>query len=710
MESAYPKDLGHALGRLDSLLRDTVARVLAAYGSATADDPFRGLYISRGDITRLLDNWDAHPVFTASNRPGAPALLDGLSQDSRLRRFARAFGLGEVDLWLVVIALAPEVDLRYERLYAFLQDDVSRRRPSVDLALTLLSATPAEKLARRAHLVGDAPLVRHGLIALPSEAQSIRWPLPACSLVLDSAVVQHLLGRDELTADAGDFTELLRGEDAEALPPEVMPAAVRLLPQLISEACEVGAEPLHLYFSGPPSSVKKRTALALATEAGRPVVAVDLETATRGDEDWPRAVLREASLRGAIVYAEPYGALLGEEATAQRLLWNRTLAAHGGVSIISGTSGALPPGFDAARIVPVDFPLPEAPDRRAYWNRCLDRSGVRLSAPGLDVLAGRYRLTYDQIESATTLATTRVHWLNGPDSAPSLTDLSTAARAQSDPALGELAHAIEPVHGWSDLVLPEDTIRLLDELCRQVECRQRVLHDWGFGRRLSLGRGTAALFAGPSGTGKTTAAEIIAAELGLGLYKIDLAGVVSKYIGETEKNLQRIFAAAENANAVLFFDEADALFGKRSEVRDSHDRYANIEIAYLLQRMESYEGVAILATNLRQNMDEAFVRRLQFVVEFPFPDEEQRADIWRLHFPPEAPHDEALDLPLLARQFRMTGGSIKNAVLAAAYLAAADDRPIGMGDLLHATAREHAKAGRVLVGEDFAAFEERCHG
>lgn len=704
METAYPDGLAHALGRLDGLLRETVARVLAAYGSATADDPFRGLYISRGDISRLLDNWDAHPVFAAAEGSGVPALLDGLGQDSRLRRLARAYGLCEADLWLVVIALAPEVDLRYERLYAFLQDDVSRRRPSVDLALTLLSADPAEKLARQGRLTGDAPLVRHGLIGLPAEAQSIRWPLPACSLVLDRAVVQHLLGRDELIAETRDFTELLRGEEAEALPAEVIPPAIRLLPRLVAESVEGGTEPLRLYFSGPPGAVKRRTALALAADAGRSLVAVDLEAATRGDADWPRAVLQEASLREAVLYAEPYDALLGEERTAQRLRWNRAVAAHVGASITSGTSKALPPGLDAMRTVSVAFPLPAAPDRRAYWQRCLERAGVRLPAPGLDVLSGRYRLTFDQIESAVSLATTRAHWLDAPDASPSLTDLSSAARAQSDPALGELAHAIEPVHGWADLVLPEDTIRLLGELCRQVECRQRVLHDWGFGRRLSLGRGTAALFAGPSGTGKTTAAEIIAAELGLGLYKIDLAGVVSKYIGETEKNLQRIFAAAENANAVLFFDEADALFGKRSEVRDSHDRYANIEIAYLLQRMESYEGVAILATNLRQNMDDAFVRRLQFVVDFPFPDEQQRADIWRLHFPREAPRDDALDFPLLARQFRMTGGSIKNAVLAAAYLAAAEDRSIGMRDLLHATAREHAKAGRVLVAEDFAAF------
>jgi SpoVK/Ycf46/Vps4 family AAA+-type ATPase len=222
-----------------------------------------------------------------------------------------------------------------------------------------------------------------------------------------------------------------------------------------------------------------------------------------------------------------------------------------------------------------------------------------------------------------------------------------------------------------------------------------VLDEWGFGRKLSLGKGVNALFAGPTGTGKTMAAEIIANELGLELYKIDLSSVVSKYIGETEQNLDRIFTAAQNANVILFIDEADALFGKRSEVRDSHDRYANIEIAYLLQKMEQYEGIAILATNLRQNMDEAFIRRLQFIVEFPFPDEAHRYHIWQRHFPPEAPRDEEIDYASLAR-LRISGGNIKNIVLAAAFLAATDGGRIGMEHMIQAARREYQKLGKPL--------------
>ncbi|MBT1090309.1 ATP-binding protein [Streptomyces sp. Tu102] len=702
MESAYPHDLGLALTRLDGLLRRTVERVLAAYGSATADDPFRGLYISRGDISRLIDHWEAHPVFALADERSVPVLLDGMGRESRLRRLAETYDLSDPDLWIVLIALAPEIDLRYERLYAFLQDDVSKRRPSVDLVLTLLSTTPAGKLALRARFSATAPLIRHGLVELVPEGADSRQPLPACLLVPDPVIAHHLTGQDGLPAELREWAELL---DPAAIPtPEPDDAPLPAPSPLPAHPAAVEGQPLRLYFAGPACSRKKRAALALAADAEAPLLAVDLAAVADLGQDWSGAVLRMAELRGAVLYGEPYQALLGEERAATRRRWAEVVAAYDGTTVTSGVSRRLTEHLGSVQPLVVDFPLPSAPERRAHWSHCLDRAHVPLPAPDVDVLAGRYRLTYDGIEEAVSLAAAQTRRLDGREPGPA--DMAAAARAQSDPALGELAHVITPVNGWEDLVLPEEARGLLGELCGRVDHRHRVLDDWGFGRRLSLGRGTAALFAGPSGTGKTTAAEVVAAELGLGLYRIDLSGVVSKYIGETEKNLRRIFSAAENANAVLFFDEADALFGRRSEVRDSHDRYANIEIAYLLQRMESYDGVAILATNLRQNMDEAFVRRLQFVVEFPFPDEHQRAAIWNLHFPPQAPRAENLDLPLLARRFRMTGGAIRNAVLAAAYLAAAEDRPIGMGDLLHATAREHAKAGRVLALKDLEPFEE----
>jgi SpoVK/Ycf46/Vps4 family AAA+-type ATPase len=273
-------------------------------------------------------------------------------------------------------------------------------------------------------------------------------------------------------------------------------------------------------------------------------------------------------------------------------------------------------------------------------------------------------------------------------------DLHAACRAQATPKLGALARKIIPQYSWDDIVLPDDQLGQLQEMRQQAMYRSVVYGQWGFERTLSRGKGLNALFSGPPGTGKTMAAEVIARDLRLDLYQIDLSQVVSKYIGETEKNLGQIFREAQSSKAILFFDEADALFGKRSEVKDAHDRYANIEVGYLLQKMEEYEGVAILATNLRQHLDEAFVRRMQFIVEFPFPDEEHRRRIWEVIFPREAPLGEDVDFGFLAREVKLAGGNIKNICLASAFYAAGDDRVIRMSHLIRAARREFQKLGR----------------
>jgi SpoVK/Ycf46/Vps4 family AAA+-type ATPase len=289
---------------------------------------------------------------------------------------------------------------------------------------------------------------------------------------------------------------------------------------------------------------------------------------------------------------------------------------------------------------------------------------------------------------------------------PTHEDLLTAAREQSRHDIEALARKVESNYTWNDIVLPHDQLVQLKEICNQARYRHIVYGEWGFERKLHLGRGLSVLFSGLSGTGKTMAAEVLAHTLALDLYKIDLSQIINKYIGETEKNLDRIFQAAEGTNAILFFDEADALFGKRSQVHDAHDRYANIEVGYLLQKLEEYDGIVILATNLRNNMDEAFTRRLKFIVEFPFPDEPYRGSIWRKQFPAAAPLDEDIDFDFLARQFRVAGGNIKNIVLNASFLAASDESSIHMKHLILAARREFQKMGIIcteaIFGEYFA--------
>jgi SpoVK/Ycf46/Vps4 family AAA+-type ATPase len=286
--------------------------------------------------------------------------------------------------------------------------------------------------------------------------------------------------------------------------------------------------------------------------------------------------------------------------------------------------------------------------------------------------------------------------------APGWLDVWRAARDRTHAGMESLAQRVEPRNGWDDLVLPDTVAAQLVELAGQCTSRAVVYERWGFGAKLTRGRGLTALFAGPSGTGKTLAAEVLASELDLAMYRIDLAGVVSKYIGETEKNLRRVFNAAEGGGAILFFDEADALFGKRSEVRDSHDRYANIEVDYLLQRMEEYRGLAILATNRKSHIDQAFLRRLRFVIDFPLPSEELRMRIWRRAFPPDAPI-EGVDWDVLAR-LEISGASIKSIALYAAFLAAGDGGVIGMEQLVRAAVREYSKIDRLVQPAEFGRY------
>jgi AAA+ superfamily predicted ATPase len=371
-------------------------------------------------------------------------------------------------------------------------------------------------------------------------------------------------------------------------------------------------------------------------------------------------------------------------------------------SLIVGSTLA-PPAAVLGILTPLPMTVPGASIRAECWRKAITRQAAGIDPQVAKSLGARFSLTPAQIDSAVSAAVLQADLDSGEP------DWFAAARAQSGEALAAVADKITPRATWQDLVLPEDAITQLRELCQRVEHRDRVLEEWGFGRKLSRGRGTAALFSGGSGTGKTMAAEVIANALGVDLYRIDLARVVSKYIGETEKNLSRIFDAAEGANAILLFDEADALFGKRSEVKDAHDRYANIEISYLLQRIEQYQGIAILTTNLRENLDDAFLRRLAFVVHFPLPDEMHRFLLWSRSWPCADGVDSDVDAHRLASRFKLGGGSIRNIALAASYLAASEARKVSMGHVSRAAERELQKLGKAY-SQSNAGQGAQLHG
>jgi AAA+ superfamily predicted ATPase len=761
-EFAALDDLLPLLHRLDRLLAHAIAAAEAAYGSDAATDPYRGLHITLQEVEQLLARAPgASPLQLPTENPKQP-LPNPAPEGSPLAQLQQTFNLSNFDLDILAIALAPELDRRYERLYAYLQDDVRCKQPTPDLALNLLSPTAAAKLTGRARFSPDAPLIRHQLLHLVADSNQPKPSLLAHNLQLDAQVVRFLLGETGLDSRLTSFCQLVQPaaaslvcEDSHPHPPNPpLPLRERGGKSIISPSPSLGEgaggegffplsqsvkkalfalslqhrqtqQPLRFYFQGADRTGKRRTALALAAEIQTPFLTADIAQIVAAKADFQPTItliFREAWFQNALLYLDNLETLQNEEhaISYQHLL--TAIAENKGITIIAGTGSWIPGGAGALGIVTVPFTLPNFTLRRQFWQECLTQTGISIPDSELDALAERFRLTPDQIADAAATAGNTARWkaaaeergntgaeenfpIPNPKSKiqnPKLPILFAAARAQSGHDLAALARKIEPKYTWEDIVLPADQQTQLREICHQAKHRHLVHEDWGFDRKLSLGKGQNVLFSGPPGTGKTMAAEVIAGELQLDLYKIDLSQVVSKYIGETEKNLNRIFTAAATSNAILFFDEADSLFGKRTEVKDAHDRYANIEMGYLLQKMEEYEGVAILTTNARSNMDDAFVRRLRFIVEFPFPKEKDRRRIWEKIWPEATPRSPDIDVDFLSRRFEISGANIRNIALAAAFLAAEDGGPVSMNHLLHAVRREYQKMGKIVTEADFA--------
>ncbi|BCK72609.1 ATPase AAA [Streptomyces libani subsp. rufus] len=603
---------GALLARLAGL-RERVAGLVERRSAddPTAADPLRGLYVTPETARRLAAQAprEAEPYigerFEGQANAGEPAD----EAPDRSVTLAGRFGLSALDLHILLAALAPDVDRGFEPLYGYLNDDVGRRRATVALALDLAGTGPYEPAAR-ARFHPAAPLLSGGLLVIEDEDR----PLPGRALRVPERVVAHLLGDDGLDPElgAGEVELMTAGQ----------PPASRAGSDARTED-ETFAGRLAVLASERPLAVHLRerrpgTAAAPVTDglrrAGLPVLRYRPD-GRRGDgTGLAGALLREARLRRAAVVVGP----LPEQPDGLV----RALAGRD-VPVIFFGSEPYDPGWAPDSGL---FAL-DAPDAGAaadeVWSTEL---GVVDDGFDLAAAVAPYRLGAAQIRRAARAATALAAFDGTPVTAA---HVQHSARQQSAPLLDRHARRIRPAVGFDGLVLPPEPLTLLHELVQRARHREKVLGEWRLRTGGGRGRGVVALFAGESGTGKTLSAEVVAGELGLDLYVVELSAVVDKYIGETEKNLERIFSEADRTDAVLLFDEADAVFGKRSEVKSSHDRYANLESAYLLQRLEAFDGIAVLTTNLRANIDEAFTRRLDLVVDFPFPDAEQRIALWR---------------------------------------------------------------------------------
>ena len=734
---ATPADIAHLVNRL--------------YPATVAPGAETSLVL----LDRLIDQAaQNHAAREAATPPGV----------SRLAWLAARLGLGALARGALALALAATVDRRYERLIGYLNDDLTQRLPTPLLAAQLFAAADDAPSAVMA-FAPDAPLRALRLIRLFDDGP---LSPAACGYRLDDAVGAFLLegkvedplligvvewpaggqgsggaggqAADErrATSDERRATNHLALEPGLAATLADAAAMAAATPGLIINlhgpdatlrrwaagelVARVGAGRvwrrtapgrLEEQFSPPPDPYGGDDGLALRVD-GPALAAMAGVDVTAIVDDRLRRVRRQRLLTGAVLVVEqPDGRLpaalhaeLLAAATPPATLSPAAVVArqesHGLSSVVSCALLLTDdpwhdPTHAAVPVLRLAVAAPDADARRRRWATEL---GPLAAAADLAELADRFRLDTGQIAAAA--ATVRAAAaVAGP---PAQADLFAVCRQQLSRELRGFAQVVETPLGWDDLILPAPVKGQIVALEAWVRHRHTVLRDWGFGRKTAAHGGLSALFSGPSGAGKSLSAAILGQSLGLDVYRVDLSAVVSKYIGETEKNLERIFTLATAANAILFFDEADALFGKRSEVQDAHDRYANIEVSYLLQRMETYPGLAILTTNFRQNIDAAFLRRFQVVIEFPFPAAEERAALWRALLPPEAPLAAGVDLPFLAGQFALTGGNIRNCALAAAFAAAAAGQPIGMSHLARAVAAEMEKLEQPVLRSEFGVY------
>ncbi len=655
--------VAHLLARVRALERLVRRAVdLRRAGDPAPDDPFRGLYLSHEHLDRLLDqppSADAPDPSYFDEERAVESAADQAEPDHplRLRSVKAAFALDDTDVRLLLVALAPDVEPRFERFYGYLNDDVTRRRATIGLALELAGGEPT-RAEDRARVTG---LAEAGLVLIEDTDR----PYLGRSLRVPDRVTAHLLGDD-------------------AVDPTLLPLVVATLP---ARPLALPKYPRLVYLrERVPGVARSRLAAAVAT------LAIDLDRLVPGD-DLPalaKTAAREARLQQASLVVGPVEALTERGPIAVRAFADQPCRV-----LLSGR-GTWDPAWahDVPLIVEVPEPGPE--ERRELWQAYLNGSE-------LDPVAetAQFVLSPEQVWRAARAGLLQAAF-DGTELGAA--HLQAGARGQNTAGLDRLARRVEPAVGWSDLVLPTSQLGQLHELADRARHRRQVLDDWRMRPGGGRGRGVSALFAGDSGTGKTLAAEVVAGELGLDVYVVNLATVIDKYIGETEKNLERIFTEAAGVNGVLLFDEADAVFGKRSEVNDAHDRYANVETAYLLQRMESFDGIAILTSNLRANVDDAFTRRLDAVVDFPMPDEEHRRRLWDRCLGNALPRAGDLDLDFCAKAFELPGGNIRSIVLTAAYFAASGNRAVTMADLVRAVHREYRKLGRLSVPSEFGAY------
>jgi len=697
-----------ALQRLDVLMHREIFRLRVCY--QLSQDEFRGLYVSDEQVDELIrqhinvEQLDVIELSAKAEKLRLPARKN-LSEDSRWSCLCESYHLSDFEQEVLFLAFVAEFHSKYPVLFAYLNNDITRKYPSIELALNLFSETGGDR--ERMAFSSQSTLIINGLLVMVDQ-ESSRYTLQS-GFVIAPTLREYLLGHNAIDEKIIDVC-YLKAENFQ--PWQHYPFLSDVTNQFEALSTSIKRSSDTPYFV--IEAEKGSGALVLAENslfsAGLSSCRINLKRLLVDKNMLNhaiRSICQTALLEHAGLIINDFADILEAQNYDKSLVdffFHQLAGTSIPIFLVVELKCRWRELLAEYQYVNYSIKQAQADERYAYWHYHLQRFNLSANQNDLSSLADYFQLNYEQVQVAVSNLAFGRGQLDDNRQIPK-DELFAVARLQSYGEIGDLAEKVEKEYTLKDLILPGSTLSRVNEVISAIKSRHMVFEQWDFKRRLGSATGIVSLFAGASGTGKTMTASVIANEIGLDLYRIELSGIVSKYIGETEKNLDKIFKAAKQANCILFFDEADALFGKRSEVKDAHDRYANIEVSYLLQKIESHDGIVILTTNLAKSIDQAFTRRMQFIIEYPRPDVEHREKLWSGMFGKTVPLADDVDFNFLARQLDNTGGDIKNMALDAALMAASSERQvIDMALLVRAAARQMMKQGKVPSAIEFKHY------
>ena len=610
-----------------------------------------------------------------------------LTNIQTLDRLKERLKLSDIEMKIILILFAPEVAGKYERIYAYLQDNMNKTYPTVQLLNILLCETQEETQNLFDYFIKPSKFTLLNLIEFNNDIfQTLLFQQP---LRLSDALRNYLMGDHYLEGVLQPYSSVIEPVKDQSKTPEIVTAIEKGLGD---------SERYLINIYGKASKNKKQEALKIASHFGFGLLCVDTKEALQKEPDLTKLtamLIRDALLSGTVLYFEAFDAMVTSHTQQTKYLFTK-LGQLAWLTFFSTTTRWSPSEIPKHQHY-YTMPTKEThyTEREAYWRETLTALDCTLPLEIASDLANTFQFSEDEIDNIKQLLQTEKSLGKNIDKAL----LFSLSRSRISSNLSQYAQAVNTVSHLKDMVIPEKTKEALEKIMVHYRYKNKVFQIWGY-ENFFQSQGLTLLFSGASGTGKTMAASVLATTLGLELYKIDLSQMISKYIGETEKHLAKLFQVARESGVILFFDEADAIFGKRTELKDSHDRYANIEVSYLLQSIEEYEGIVILASNYKENIDEAFLRRLRFVIDFPVPDADQRRELW-YKLLPQSLLDKPIEFTNLAKKFKLSGANIRNVALYAAFNAAGEEKKIDVNHISDALKSELEKIGLEVNKDDF---------